>query len=134
MRRRLKETAWLRLGIVRDGDGVRTGLREVRRLVEELGSRSPASPRALLAHSELASSLLTAEACFTAALHRRESRGAHFRSDFPDQDPSWARPTVLGLGPDGPVLEDAPFLEAAPAPRAGGARPSPPHQEVSDDA
>jgi fumarate reductase (CoM/CoB) subunit A len=135
MRRRLKETAWLRLGIVRDGDGLRAGLREVRRLGEELGSRSPGSPRALLAHSELASSLLTAEACFTAALHRRESRGAHFRSDFPDQDPAWSRPSVLGLGPDGPVLEDAPFLESppGPAPRAAGDRPAPPHEEVSDD-
>ena len=133
MRRRLKETAWLRLGIVRDGEGLRAGLREVRRLADELGARAPASPRALLAHSELASSLLTAEACFTAALHRRESRGAHFRSDFPDQDPAWSRPSVLGLGPDGPVLEEAPFLEAAPPSRPGGDRPSPPHEEVSDD-
>jgi succinate dehydrogenase/fumarate reductase flavoprotein subunit len=133
MRRRLKETAWLRLGIVRDGEGLRAGLREVRRLADELGGLSPASPRALLAHSELGSSLLTAEACFTAALHRRESRGAHFRSDFPDQDPAWSRPSVLGLGPDGPVLEEAPFLEAAPPSGPGGDRPSPPHEEVSDD-
>jgi fumarate reductase (CoM/CoB) subunit A len=129
LRRRLKETTWLRLGIVRDGGGLRDGLLEVRRLRDELAGRAPGSAWAVLAHAELDSSLLTAEACFVAALHRRESRGAHFRSDYPDQDPDWASPSVLGLGPDGPVLERAPFLEAPPGPAPGAARPAPPHEE-----
>jgi L-aspartate oxidase len=29
------------------------------------------------------------------ALFRTESRGAHFRSDFPDSDPSWQVHTII---------------------------------------
>jgi fumarate reductase (CoM/CoB) subunit A len=124
LRRRLKQTTWLRLGIVRDGDGLRRGLDEVRRLGRELARLEPGSARDLLAHEELDSSLLTAEACFVAALHRRESRGAHYRSDFPQQDPSWSRASILALGPGGAVVEDGPPLDQSPPPSL---------QEVSDD-
>jgi fumarate reductase (CoM/CoB) subunit A len=116
LRRRLKATTWLRLGIVRDGDGLRAGLDEVRRLGAELSALAPGSPRELLAHEELGSSLLTAEACFVAALHRRESRGAHYRSDFPAQDPAWSRASVLALGPGGVALEDGPPPDHSPPP------------------
>jgi fumarate reductase (CoM/CoB) subunit A len=122
LRGRLKRTTWLRLGIVRDGAGLRDGLEAVRRLARELAPLRPASARELLAHEELRSSLLTAEACFVAALHRRESRGAHYRSDFPEQDPAWSRPSLLALGPGGIVLEDGPPDEL----------PQPPRHEVSD--
>jgi fumarate reductase (CoM/CoB) subunit A len=113
LRGRLKRTTWLRLGIVRDGSGLRGGLEAVRRLAGELALLEPGSARELLVHEELRSSLLTAEACFVAALHRRESRGAHYRSDFPEQDPGWSRPSLLALGPGGVVLEDGPPGEFA---------------------
>jgi succinate dehydrogenase/fumarate reductase flavoprotein subunit len=39
-----------------------------------------------------AKNLLTvARLVTTAALLRRESRGAHFRADYPDRDPRWQR-------------------------------------------
>ena len=41
--------------------------------------------------------LLTARALATAMLNRRESRGAHFRADAPDEDPAQARPTIMRL-------------------------------------
>jgi succinate dehydrogenase / fumarate reductase flavoprotein subunit len=39
---------------------------------------------------ELRSMLICSEAVARSALHRRESRGAHARVDFPDTDPKWA--------------------------------------------
>ena len=39
-------------------------------------------------------------------LARTESRGAHFRVDFPNEDPAQARPFVVTLDEDGrPVAE-----------------------------
>ncbi|HVH08639.1 MAG TPA: fumarate reductase/succinate dehydrogenase flavoprotein subunit [Gemmatimonadales bacterium] len=51
---------------------------------------------------DLASLLTVAEAITSAALARRESRGAHFRDDYPQKDEAAGRTqTVVRRGPDG---------------------------------
>jgi L-aspartate oxidase len=50
----------------------------------------------LTAVSELANLVEVGRALLTAASLRRESRGAHTRSDFPDTDPAFRRRIVLG--------------------------------------
>ena len=45
---------------------------------------------------------LTAECILRAALMRTESRGSHYRADFPEQDDSQSRPIVIELN-DGAV-------------------------------
>jgi succinate dehydrogenase / fumarate reductase, flavoprotein subunit len=58
---------------------------------------------------ELQSLLDIAETIIAGALARRESRGAHFRSDFPKRDDvQWLKHTLATRGPDGPVLQYAP--------------------------
>jgi L-aspartate oxidase len=72
---------WSAAGIVRDEHGLRAGLRAL----AALGEAHPAS-----------AALCTAELILHSALERRESRGAHFRSDYPQRDPAWdGRDTVL---------------------------------------
>jgi succinate dehydrogenase / fumarate reductase flavoprotein subunit len=39
--------------------------------------------------------LTVSEAIARAALERTESRGAHFRGDFPDKDPAWGRANLV---------------------------------------
>ena len=53
----------------------------------------------LEARAELA--LTSARALAAAMLERRESRGAHYREDFPAEDPAQARPLVVSLPQDG---------------------------------
>jgi succinate dehydrogenase / fumarate reductase flavoprotein subunit len=51
---------------------------------------------------ELPNLLTASEAIVRSALDRKESRGAHFREDYPNKDPAFAAVnTVIRKGPDG---------------------------------
>jgi L-aspartate oxidase len=80
-RRRLRESMWERVGIVRDGAGLERALSEVDSIEREIGDR-PGELRNLLAAGRLIA---------TAALARRETRGSHVRSDHPRTDESLRR-------------------------------------------
>jgi succinate dehydrogenase / fumarate reductase flavoprotein subunit len=102
-------------GVVRSEDGLREGLArlaEIRMRAHEMEVRPDIAGYADLAHAfDLHGSLLTARATLEAALERRETRGAHNRADFPDQDPSlhvnlvWALDGVVTRQPVPPVSE-----------------------------
>jgi len=78
-------------GVVRSEHGLRDGLTrlvEVEERARALDVRPDIAGYADLAHAfDLHGSLLAARATLDCALERRETRGAHNRSDFPDLDP-----------------------------------------------
>lgn len=86
MRKDLQSAMWQTLGIVRTREGMERGLAAVAALDSRLEAARPAGARSLMLHEALASSLLVARVCLGAALAREESRGAHYRTDFPAQD------------------------------------------------
>lgn len=81
---RLRRTMAERVGVVRDEAGLGSALRTL----SELGTIA-ASDSALLNMIEAAKIIATA------ALQRTESRGGHYRSDYPDSDPALAHRTFL---------------------------------------
>lgn len=87
----LAAAMWDFLGILRHADGLAAGLTHVRDLAAELEARGPAIGwRAVRAWFELRALCDTALLSLTAALERRESRGAHYRADFPKpEDARW---------------------------------------------
>ena len=86
----LEELMWQHVGLVRDEAGLGAALDEILDLrVRAERVSVPASRRANLAWMEaldLRNLLDVAELTTRGALARRESRGAHFRSDYPEPD------------------------------------------------
>ncbi len=85
-------------------------IREIRESLPEIRPE-PASglDPALADWFDLDNMSLIAEAITTAALARRESRGAHQREDFPESDPDWTRNQWLRLEAGGLRLDRAPL-------------------------
>ena len=51
---------------------------------------------------DLSNLLTISEAIARAAIERKESRGGHFREDYPEKDPAWGKANiVIRKGPDG---------------------------------
>jgi L-aspartate oxidase len=80
----IRSIAWEKCGIVRTGEG----LREACEVLEQL---EPAEPES---RSMCEVALLIARC----ALARKESRGAHFRTDYPAQSPAYEKHSVIRKG------------------------------------
>jgi L-aspartate oxidase len=85
----LQALMWDHAGIVRDGPG----LQEARRTLAAWQAALP--PPAGRADHELANLVLTGRLVVEAALLREESRGAHYRRDFPRPAEAWRRRLVF---------------------------------------
>ncbi|MEK6321372.1 MAG: L-aspartate oxidase [Acidobacteriota bacterium] len=85
----LQELMWDRVGLVRDEAGLHEAQIALTALLAEMSE-----PRTASEH-ELANMIMIGILMATAAVERRESRGGHHRSDFPDTDPQWRRHIVL---------------------------------------
>jgi L-aspartate oxidase len=81
---RVRDLLWDDVGIVRTGGNLRSALGELEHLA---GETEPGDATGV--PGPVANAVLTASLIARAALTRTESRGAHFRSDFPERRPSW---------------------------------------------
>jgi succinate dehydrogenase / fumarate reductase flavoprotein subunit len=104
----------LHLGLVRTRDRMAEALASIQALkVRAERVRVEDNDRAfntdLISALELGSLVELAEAVVAGALAREESRGAHYRSDFPKRDDArWLTHQLCRYTPDGPRLDHAP--------------------------
>ena len=100
-RARVQELMWLRAGLVRSGDGLREAMRELDAMQREYSHPAP-SREAI----ELANMICVSRLVVRASLEREESRGAHFRTDFPDRDDAnWQSHITLRCAADDIICE-----------------------------
>jgi L-aspartate oxidase len=88
----LQALMWDKVGIVRDGEGLRAATHQL----SAWGAALP-EPTDRPSH-ELANLLLAGRLMAEAALIREESRGAHYRTDFPESREEWRRHLVFRRG------------------------------------
>jgi fumarate reductase flavoprotein subunit len=114
LRDRLAHTMWDEVGIIRDKDGLRRGLAMIADYRAELATTGVADDDRSFSPTwhdwlNLESLLDVAEVIARAALAREDSRGAHFRDDFPEtgelETSTYTRVRREG---DGLLLETAP--------------------------
>ncbi len=86
VKKRVKRLMWERVGILRSADSLKRALRELEQISEaNLGTSSR--------------NFVTVAILITrAALWREESRGGHFRTDFPDRREDWRVHSIQKLG------------------------------------
>ena len=121
LQRRLRDVMWERAGLVRDAAGLEEALAELDRIeagldAEGVAAADPALNTAWQDWLSLRNQTLAARLIARSALARRESRGAHFRRDFPRPaagPPTSVRVRRTGAGP-AVTTEAVAFTRAAP--------------------
>ncbi|MFC8799832.1 L-aspartate oxidase [Promicromonospora sp. NPDC057138] len=92
LQRAVRNTMTEHAGVVRDEEGLVAGLRELDEIearTREIGVHPDIAGFQDLAHAfDLKASLIAARATLETARERRETRGCHNRSDYPDLDPA----------------------------------------------
>jgi fumarate reductase (CoM/CoB) subunit A len=86
LKRQIQECMWRHLLVVRSDASLRTCLGEIDRLREEASHLNASGPDQLAGALEVGNLLTVAEIMARAALLRTESRGSHYREDFPRRD------------------------------------------------
>ena len=82
------------VGVIRTAEGMKKAIS----IIVELSEKSNSS--------RFANTITTAKMITVAALLREESRGGHFRTDFPDPVESWKRRTFLTLAEVEKTIEE----------------------------
>jgi succinate dehydrogenase/fumarate reductase flavoprotein subunit len=95
LRRALKELMWRSAGVLRSREGLERGLEEIEALRSAVARPAAPDQRSLIRALELRNMIVVAEMVLRAALHRSESRGAHWRVDYPGEDHSWQRSVLV---------------------------------------
>jgi fumarate reductase (CoM/CoB) subunit A len=109
VRSQLQRVMWEKVGIMRSRQSLEEALRAIAMLRSKLGEVTVESGLRynlqLLAAVELDNMLLVAEMIARSALLRTESRGAHFRSDYPEEDPRWVKNIVVAKAAEGMLVK-----------------------------
>jgi fumarate reductase (CoM/CoB) subunit A len=111
LRKRVGDILWKRAGILRDEEGMSSVLEELERMKQdEIPRTRVAGPKEMLEMVEVENALLVGEMIVRSALLRKESRGAHYRNDFPRvNDMDWKGNIFLQKAEEGMTVEFRPL-------------------------
>lgn len=99
--RALRQAMWQHVGVVRQAATLNAALDAIRALAERAAACGGNRPAAVVHCLELDNLCLIAEVIALAALSREESRGTHYREDFPDgNDADWRCNVAVSQAPD----------------------------------
>ncbi len=110
LRLSLKEIMWGNVGIIRNKKGMERALNTIKELNSCVPDLYVRDRSALIKSLELKNMLLISEMVCRAALVRKESRGAHYREDYPKEDnDNWLKNIFIRKEGSGMKLEVVPI-------------------------
>ena len=123
---RLRDRMWLGIGIVRTPEGLRGAREDLVEIRAETAALPQSTVGDLVAAVELEDLCAVGDAVAASASARTESRSAHYREDFPAEDPAWLRTVVYRQGrvstqPIEREPDEERRFSRRPAPAASGA-------------
>jgi fumarate reductase (CoM/CoB) subunit A len=98
IRRKIEEIMWNKVGILRIKEKLIQALMEIQRLKLmpiQVANQSTTFAYEQLEALQVRNMLTVSEIIINSALLRKESRGAHFREDFPETNPSWRKNIII---------------------------------------
>lgn len=100
---RLQGVLWEKGGIIRDEVGLKEALEAIKEIKSESENvNSTIDPKKIQRSLELRQAIRVADMILKGALRRKESRGAHYREDFPDlDDQNWRGHLQVHLSQEG---------------------------------
>jgi succinate dehydrogenase / fumarate reductase flavoprotein subunit/fumarate reductase flavoprotein subunit len=105
LRDELEKVMWLKVGVVRNGPDMQSAIGELKTIRDR--SQSAAGNGGTILNAKwneainVQNMVVIAEMIAQSALTREESRGAHFRQDFPEKDASWLKNICMAPTADG---------------------------------
>ncbi len=125
MKKEIQKIMWKDVGVVRNAKDMKKALKsltKLKRIPLKVGSSLKMNEK-LIAALDVQNMFPTCEMILKSALHRKESRGAHYRSDFPKTLEQWKKnilciPTkqgiIIGMRPIPKVFREIDFLLKKP--------------------
>ncbi len=99
LKKELQEVMWDHVAIIRNEQGLRMALRAISRIEAQINQinvpEGSSFNRYLQDALEVENMLETAKMVITSAVLRQESRGSHYREDFPETREDWKKSIVL---------------------------------------
>ena len=95
---KLGRTLWEKAGILRDERSLKESIDGIDSVLGELEGHGASNPLDLFKAFECKSAALSARAIVVSALKRTESRGSHYRKDFPRENEDWLKHIHVRMG------------------------------------
>jgi len=91
LKKQLQQIMWNKVGIVRHSEGLQQALNEIQKIAAEVRAKIDASPACGFYHWEVRNMALVAELMIQLAMNRKESRGLHTTTNYPEKNPQYVR-------------------------------------------
>jgi succinate dehydrogenase/fumarate reductase flavoprotein subunit len=91
----LKKTMWEKVGVVRSGAGLKAAINDIKGHQKAAAAMTAGDAATLRAIIEARFAAAAAQFVAESALRREESRGTHYRTDYPNQLEKYAKPFII---------------------------------------
>jgi fumarate reductase (CoM/CoB) subunit A len=101
LKEELQEVMWNNVAIIRRKEGLKIALQSIAKIKDKMARMAVPDGTGYNQHLqdalELENMILIAELVTRAAIIREESRGAHYRADYPDRNDKWKKSIIQSI-------------------------------------